>query len=362
MAIGNRSARARLEAELRAPGHAYLLTGRAGWGVAVAAREFAAALAGIDPKRISAGHPDVLEVRAEGTQIRMEQVRELWRDIQMRPFSAERRVYLLWDAETMPELVQHALLKSIEEPPAHAVIVLVCAQPNRLLATVRSRCTLIPFGPLTSAEIAGELEIDQQTARAAAGDLERARELAQGGDARDRRARYLALARASYRDDAFDPAAAARAVADAAAGRAAELRTAVEAETEQLLAQLGDRPPRGEASRVRKAGEALAKRRARAAEVDETRAAVDLIALWFRDLLAVAVGAPDALLCADHASELGEDGAGREQLASRALAAARETRRALDLTITPALASEALFHRLRALARSTGSLSPRAAG
>ena len=349
--VGNGSARQRLEAELTAPGHAYLITGRTGWGVAGAARSFAAALAGLSDHQVAVGHPDVLEVRPEGTQIRMEQVRELWRDVQMRPFSAERRVYVIWDAETMPELVQHALLKSIEEPPAHAVVLLVCAQPHRLLATVRSRCTHIPFGPLTSAQIAGELGVDEHAARAAAGDLERARELAAGGDSAKRRDLYLSLARASYRDPEFDPGRAAKAVSDAALARASEVRAIVEAETEQQLAELGSHPPRGEASRVRKAGELLAKRRGRAAEVDEARAAAELVALWFRDLLAAALGAHEALLCTDHAAELAEDGPGREQLASRALDAARDTRQGLELTITPALALEALFHRLRTIGR-----------
>lgn len=349
--VGNGSARQRLVAELTAPGHAYLLTGRTGWGVAAAARSFAAELAGLSDHQVEVGHPDVLEVRPEGTQIRMEQVRELWRDVQMRPFSAERRVYVIWDAETMPELVQHALLKSIEEPPAHAVVLLVCAQPHRLLATVRSRCTQIPFGPLASSQIAAELGLDELTARAAAGDLERARELVAGGDAAERRRLYLALARASYRDPEFDPGRAAKAVSDAALARAGEVKTLVEAETERQLAELGSHPPRGEASRVRKAGELLAKRRGRSAEVDEARAASELVALWFRDLLAASLGAHEALLCSDHTAELSEDGPGREQLATRALEAARDTRQGLELTITPALALEALFHRLRSLAR-----------
>ena len=87
-----------------------------------------AALAGLPERTLEGGHPDLLEVRPEGTQIRIDQVRELWHDIQLRPFSAERRVYLIWDAETMPEVVQNALLKSIEEPPAHAVVILVCCR------------------------------------------------------------------------------------------------------------------------------------------------------------------------------------------------------------------------------------------
>jgi DNA polymerase-3 subunit delta' len=199
--VGNEAARARLSIALRRPSHAYLLLGRPGYGVAAHARRFAAALAGLPERSLESGHPDLLEVRPEGTQIRIDQVRELWRDIQLRPFSAERRVYLIWDAETMPEVVQHALLKSIEEPPAHAVVVLVCAQPHRLLATVRSRCEVVRFAPLAAVEVATALGLGGPEglalARASGGDLERARELLEGGEARDRRERYLALARAA---------------------------------------------------------------------------------------------------------------------------------------------------------------------
>jgi DNA polymerase-3 subunit delta' len=90
--VGNEAARARLRIALRRPSHAYLLLGRPGYGVAAHARRFAAALAGLPERSLESGHPDLLEVRPEGTQIRIDQVRELWRDIQLRPCAAERRV------------------------------------------------------------------------------------------------------------------------------------------------------------------------------------------------------------------------------------------------------------------------------
>ncbi|MDX6541730.1 MAG: polymerase delta subunit, terminal, partial [Gaiellales bacterium] len=190
-------------------------------------------------------------------------------------------------------------------------------------------------------------------ARASGGDLDRARELLQGGEASDRRERYLALARSAYADDRFDPGAAARAVAEACTARGAEARGAAEAEAARRVEALGDHPPRAEASRVRREGEALAKRRARAAEVDEARAAVETLVAWYRDLLAATLGADDTLVHSDHREQVTTDAAsGREALAARCLEAARDTRRALELTITPTLALEALFHRLRTIARA----------
>src|SRR4029077_3022861 len=93
-----------------------------------------------------------------------------------------------------------------ERPPPPAVVILLCAQPHRLLATVRSRCETVRFAPLAAAEVATELGLGGPAglalARASGGDRERARELSEGGEARDRRERYLALARGVYDDEA----------------------------------------------------------------------------------------------------------------------------------------------------------------
>src|SRR5689334_5393476 len=165
--VGHELPRARLTAALARPAHAYLLTGQPGSGVERFARRFASALIGVDERMLDVGHPDLRQVEPEGTQIRMEQIRELWHDVQMRPFTAQRRVYLVWNADTMPEFAQHALLKSIEEPPSYVVVILVTSLPHMLLPTVRSRCQLIPFGHLRSDEIARALETEGVAAEAA---------------------------------------------------------------------------------------------------------------------------------------------------------------------------------------------------
>ena len=235
---------------------------------------------------------------------------------------------------------------------------LVCAQPHRLLATVRSRCEVSALRAARrrrggdGARAGRARRASRSRARAAATSSARA-SCWTGGEARDRRERYLALARAAYADERFDPGAAARAVAEACSARGAEAREAAEAETARRVEALGDHPPRAEASRVRREGEALAKRRARAAEVEEARAAVETLVTWYRDLLAATLGADDTLVHSDHREQVVKDAAnGREALAARCLEAARDTRRALELTITPTLALEALFHRLRTIARA----------
>ena len=263
-------------------------------------------------------------MRPEGTQIRIDQVRELWRDIQLRPFSAERRVYLIWDAETMPEVVQNALLKSIEEPPGHAVVILVCAQPHRLLATVRSRCEQVRFAPLAAAEVATALELGGPGgAGARARERRRPRPRAASCSRAARRA-TAASATSRSRARPTSTSASIRAPPRApsprpARARGAEARAAAEAEAAQRVEALGDHPPRAEASRVRREGEALAKRRGRAAEVEEARAAVETLVTWYRDLLAATLGADDTLVHSDHREQVANDAAsGREALAARA--------------------------------------------
>jgi DNA polymerase-3 subunit delta' len=112
-------------------------------------------------------HPDL--VLAEGwwltktgrprpePEIRVGQVRDLIAEIAGAPFEARRRVFVVDDAHTMNDAAQNALLKSLEEPPARSHVILVSSAPLGLLQTIRSRCQLVRFGPLTRAAVAAHL-------------------------------------------------------------------------------------------------------------------------------------------------------------------------------------------------------------
>ena len=165
------------------PAHAYLLHGPPGVGKRAAAVAFAAELLG-SPERVERGaHPDLYVLEPLGDQIRIDAVRELRRDLHMRPFEADRRVYLVFSAETMNEDAADALLKDLEEPPPYAVIVLVADDVGPLPETIRSRCQLVPFTRLSERAIREEiaarapgLDPDEAAslARLAAGRLDRA--------------------------------------------------------------------------------------------------------------------------------------------------------------------------------------------
>lgn len=107
-------------------------------------------------RRIARGvHADVLLVAPEesGT-IKVDQVRDAIDRAGYRPFEGRRRVVIVDEADALVEPAQHALLKTLEEPPAASVFVLVTARPDLLLPTVRSRCQRLRFGALAPAEVA----------------------------------------------------------------------------------------------------------------------------------------------------------------------------------------------------------------
>jgi DNA polymerase-3 subunit delta' len=134
--------------------------------------------------RISRGlHPDVLLVRRpdDKSTISVSQARELVRHVGYRPFEARHRVVVIDDADELGLDSQDALLKTLEEPPARNVFVLVTPRPNLLSTTVRSRCCVLRFAPIAVVEIAEALA---GTRGCAAADARAAAALSGGSFAR----------------------------------------------------------------------------------------------------------------------------------------------------------------------------------
>ncbi|MFL5939455.1 MAG: ATP-binding protein [Gaiellaceae bacterium] len=325
------------------PAHAYLFHGPPGVGKRRLATAFAAELLGETARVERGSHPDLYVLEPLGDQIRIDAVREMRRDLHMRPFEAQRRVYLIFGAHVLNDEAADALLKDLEEPPAYAVIVLVADEVGSLAETIRSRCQAVPFRRLSERAVrehvrahAPELAEDEATsiARVAGGRLDRAERLLDAAGAR-RRAALLETARSVYAPE-FDAGSAARSVFEAARERAAEAKEREEAAIEEL-----DLTAREAEQRVRRA--------ARGAEREELLASLEELATWYRDLVAAAAGAERALVHVDRADELREDGTlERLEGAERAAELVRETwRRFEEFQLSPGLALEALFVELR---------------
>jgi DNA polymerase-3 subunit delta' len=109
--------------------------------------------------RIARGvHPDVPIVEpGDSGAIKIDQVREIVDRAAYRPFEGRRRVVIVDEADALVPAAQHALLKTLEEPPPSSVFILVTARPDVLLATVRSRCPQLRFRPLAADDIASAL-------------------------------------------------------------------------------------------------------------------------------------------------------------------------------------------------------------
>ena len=336
------------------PAHAYLFHGPAGVGKRELARRFAAELLG-DHARVERGsHPDLYLLEPLGEQIRIDDVRELRRDLHMRPFEGERRVYLVFGADSLNEDAADALLKDLEEPPPYAVVVLVAERLGPLPETIRSRCQLVPFRRLSEPgvrqairEHAPDLAEEELTtlARVAGGRLGRALQLLDPAAAQ-RRETLIGVARSVYVDAAFEPADGAEALLAGIAERGAEAKAAAELQVESL--ELTGREADQRVRRVQ-----------RGAEREELLALLEELESWYRDLVVVAAGAEAAAVHVDRLEELRTDATlERMHAAEEACELVRAAwREAEELQVSTPLALEALLIRLRGELGATAAVA-----
>jgi DNA polymerase-3 subunit delta' len=130
-------------------------------------------------------HPDVVLVRNNARILPVDQIREVEREAQFRPFEGRARYFIVDDADKMNPQASNALLKTLEEPSSTTHIILITERPGMLLDTIRSRSQLVRFTPIELAEIKENLATDPKIAPddvnllagLAAGSLGRARSL-----------------------------------------------------------------------------------------------------------------------------------------------------------------------------------------
>ncbi len=251
---GQDRAVALLQRAAERPVHAYLLVGPRGAGVEEAARCFGAALVAPEADERAwdlarrGRHPDVVEFEPTATtysvndDVRDRMIPEAYRS----PIEGERKVVVVYEAERLRrannDAAANALLKTLEEPPARTVMVLVTAYPDELPETVRSRCQRIDFGSLDEATVRSTLtdagvDADRAVtlARVAGGRLDRARALAgRLGPLRD----MFVAAAAALDGTGAAVAEQAEQVQNAIAAAVAELEAAQEQEETELAEEL----------------------------------------------------------------------------------------------------------------------------
>ncbi len=149
--------------------HAYLFAGHRGTGKTTTARIFAKALncvTGPTPTpdnqcpsclAISGGYSmDVIEIDAASNR-GIEEIRELRDRIRLAPTEGRYKVYIIDEAHMLTTEAANALLKTLEEPPEHAILVLVTTEPHRLPPTILSRCQRFDFRRVSRPELVGRL-------------------------------------------------------------------------------------------------------------------------------------------------------------------------------------------------------------
>ncbi len=110
---------------------------------------------------IDGNHPDIRVWSHEKPKtFSVQEVRSLVQDVSIRPFSSERKVYIVPDAHLMRQEAQNALLKTLEEPPEYVVIILLAHTADAMLETIRSRCQMVELA-------AKDMEYDPELRKAA---------------------------------------------------------------------------------------------------------------------------------------------------------------------------------------------------
>jgi DNA polymerase III subunit delta' len=355
--------------------HAWLFTGPPGSGRSVAARAFAAALQCSSPLPSGAPcgecddchhvlvgtHVDVAQIVPEGLHLIIDDAREIIARSSRAPMRGRWQVTVIEDADRMEERTSNTVLKAIEEPPPHSVLLLSAPSAEDLLPTIRSRCRLAPLRTPSAATVARVLVerdgVDPSmaafAARAAQGHVGRAKRLATDEGARRERRDVLALPRSL--STVSTALMAARDLVEAAKEET-ERRTAPRdaAEKAQLENALGvGATGKGVTGGRRSAGavkELEKRQKSRTTRTNRDaldRALIDLAA-FYRDVLVVQLGTGTDLVHGD----LGE------QVAAIARATTPEAtlcridavlacREAVEAAVAPLLAVEAMALALR---------------
>lgn len=360
--------------------HAYLFCGPAGSNKTVAAYAFAQGImCPKGPKGPRGGmcgacdacsrilrrkHPDVRFFAPEGAAgYLVEQVRSIVADTSLAPIQAQRKVYILDRVDLLGTQAANAFLKTLEEPPADVVLILLARTRESVLPTIVSRCQVVPFRTIPVSEAAGIVVQNSgasaQQARVALqacdGSLTRAVEFLKSNERLQFRARVLEILSLLARADDWD-----------IIGFAADLVVRVKlplddvrAEQEAELAENADFLAKSAIRQI----EARNKRQITAKTLESLRQLAGIARSWLRDVMVVASGAPDTVVN-DDAREAIEAAAAATTppRAAAAIAAVRRCDAAISYNVSPETCIDAMLFEIRDILYSRGmpDAAPRA--
>ncbi|WP_096441174.1 DNA polymerase III subunit delta' [Alteribacter populi] len=258
-------------------------------------------------KRIESGnHPDVHRVRSEGQTIKVDQIRDLKKEFSYRGMESKKKVYLVEEAEKMTPNAANSILKFLEEPDGESMAVLMTTQYHRMLKTIVSRSQVLSFSPLMPDKLVKQLteeeipEVQAVVAAQLTSDLEEAKELC--GD------NWIAQARTKVI---------------------------------QLIDEVSKRPRY--AFLILQGGWLDFFK-----EKDEMQTGLDLLMIWYRDVIRMQLDQQNQLVYFDQEERLKEEGLKLSQSKlGKNLKAILNAKRRLDANTSPQLVMEQLLLRLQ---------------
>ena len=165
--------------------HAYMFEGIEGIGKKKFTGELSKIL--LNSENVDSS-PDYINIYPDGSSIKIAQIRKLQTDIIIKPHR-DYKIYIINDAEKMTIEAQNALLKTLEEPPGYAIMILITSNKEALLDTIKSRCEIIKFLPISLLDLKKYLiknGVDEQRAQLLAtfsrGSIEKALELSESAE------------------------------------------------------------------------------------------------------------------------------------------------------------------------------------
>lgn len=166
--IGNENAKQILKRAVQTNNilHSYLFVGTEGIGKKLIAREFSKMIlcegqnkpcenckSCISFKNANNIDFSELDVLSGENKIKIEQIRQMQQDIMEKPVQSSRKVYIINNSEKMTTSAQNCLLKTLEEPPKYATIILISSNESELLSTIKSRCVKVNFEKISDEQI-----------------------------------------------------------------------------------------------------------------------------------------------------------------------------------------------------------------